>query len=279
MSNTYHVSSVTQRGKYEPFELQVSRNDIANHVSLSIFGFGSTTATPTAGVFYPAWENANTPAYYVYPNAPMQMYLASTVSGDAGALIQISGLDGNYNPISELLALGATAGTGVVTAKTYWRINNISVPLSSTINPTGVITLQNQAATSGSVEYAQINTSTLNGSTVSNGTSQMSVYTVPANSTLYLSRFTANTSYTGNTANYTLYRAVAQYPSALNSSATLIKRVVLQTPFVTEYNIQRTYPFAYPAGTDIQWQFAPSGTVAVSVGINVGGVLIFDTVA
>ena len=279
MSNTYHVSSVTQRGKYEPFELQVSRNDIANHVSLSIFGFGSTTATPTAGVFYPAWENANTPAYYVYPNAPMQMYLASTVSGDAGALIQISGLDGNYNPISELLALGATAGTGVVTAKTYWRINNISVPLSSTINPTGVITLQNQAATSGSVEYAQINTSTLNGSTVSNGTSQMSVYTVPANSTLYLSRFTANTSYTGNTANYTLYRVVAQYPSALNSSATLIKRVVLQTPFVTEYNIQRTYPFAYPAGTDIQWQFAPSGTVAVSVGINVGGVLIFDTVA
>ena len=279
MSNTYHVSSVTQRGKYEPFELQVSRNDIANHVSLSIFGFGSTTATPTAGVFYPAWENANTPAYYVYPNAPMQMYLASTVSGDAGALIQISGLDGNYNPISELLALGATAGTGVVTAKTYWRINNISVPLYSTINPTGVITLQNQAATSGSVEYAQINTSTLNGSTVSNGTSQMSVYTVPANSTLYLSRFTANTSYTGNTANYTLYRAVAQYPSALNSSATLIKRVVLQTPFVIEYNIQRTYPFAYPAGTDIQWQFAPSGTVAVSVGINVGGVLIFDTVA
>jgi len=279
MSNTYHVSSVTQRGKYEPFELQVSRNDIANHVSLSIFGFGSTTATPTAGVFYPAWENANTPAYYVYPNAPMQMYLASTVSGDAGALIQISGLDGNYNPVSELLALGATAGTGVVTAKTYWRINNISVPLSSTINPTGVITLQNQAATSGSVEYAQINTSTLNGSTVSNGTSQMSVYTVPANSTLYLSRFTANTSYTGNTANYTLYRAVAQYPSALNSSATLIKRVVLQTPFVTEYNIQRTYPFAYPAGTDIQWQFAPSGTVAVSIGINVGGVLIFDTVA
>jgi len=279
MSNTYHVSSVTQRGKYEPFELQVSRNDIANHVSLSIFGFGSTTATPTAGVFYPAWENANTPAYYVYPNAPMQMYLASTVSGDAGALIQISGLDGNYNPISELLALGATAGTGVVTAKTYWRINNISVPLSSTINPTGVITLQNQAATSGSVEYAQINTSTLNGSTVSNGTSQMSVYTVPANSTLYLSRFTANTSYTGSTVNYTLYRAVAQYPSALNSSATLIKRVVLQTPFVTEYNIQRTYPFAYPAGTDIQWQFAPSGTVAVSVGINVGGVLIFDTVA
>jgi len=279
MSNTYHVSSVTQRGKYEPFELQVSRNDIANHVSLSVFGFGSTTATPTAGVFYPAWENANTPAYYVYPNAPMQMYLASTVSGDAGALIQINGLDGNYNPISELLALGATAGTGVITAKTYWRINNISVPLSSTINPTGVITLQNQAATSGSVEYAQINTSTLNGSTVSNGTSQMSVYTVPANSTLYLSRFTANTSYTGNTANYTLYRAVAQYPSALNSSATLIKRVVLQTPFVTEYNIQRTYPFAYPAGTDIQWQFAPSGTVAVSVGINVGGVLIFDTVA
>jgi hypothetical protein len=269
------TSSVTQRGRDEPFDLQVSRNQIAFHTPLNIFGYGTTSTT--AGLFVTMWENSPT-TNYVFLTSPAQLYLASTQSGDSGALIVISGLDSNYNPISEVLALGATGGTGVITVKTYWRINNISVSFSSTINPTGVITLQNQAATSGAVFYAQINTTTYNGSTVSLGTSQMAVYTVPNNYTAQLTRFTANSSFTGNTANYGTYRAVAQYPNVLNSSATLVKRVVLNTPFVQQYNIQRNFPFAYPAGTDIQWQIAPSATTACTVGINIGGVLIKNSV-
>jgi len=265
------VSSITKMGSFEPFDLQVSRGQILGHSLFNLFGYGTTAAS--ANVFYPAWENNAT--NYVFPSSAITMYLASTVSGDSGVLIQISGLDGNYNPISEILALGGTAGTGVATVNSYYRINNIQVALTSSANPTGVITLQNQAATSGATEYAQINTATLNGSTVSAGTSQMSVYTVPAGYGLYLSRFTANTSFTGNTTNYATYRAVAQYPSALNTSATLIKRVILQTPISgAEFNIQRQYPFFYPSGTDIVWQVAPSVATAVTVGINIGGVLV-----
>ena len=276
MSFNGATSSVTQRGKYEPFDLQVSRNQIAFHTPLNIFGYGTTGTT--AGLFVTMWENSPS-TNYVFLTSPAQLYLASTVgSGDSGALIVINGLDSNYNPISEVLALGGTAGTGVITAKTYWRINNISVSLATTVQPTGTITLQNQAATSGATEYAQINTTTYNGSTVSLGTSQMAVYTVPNGYTAQLTRFTANSSFTGNTANYCTYRAVAQYPSVLNSSATLIKRVVLNTPFVQQYNILRTFPFAYPAGTDVQWQIAPSATTACTVGINIGGVLIKNSV-
>jgi hypothetical protein len=270
------TSSVTQRGRDEPFDLQVSRNQIAFHTPLNIFGYGTTGTT--AGLFVTMWENSPT-TNYVFPSSAAVMYLASTVgAGDAGALIQVTGLDSNYNLQSEIVALGGTAGTGVATTKSYWRINNISVAFSSTVNPTGVITLQNQAATSGAVEYAQINTTTYNGSTVSLGTSQMAVYTVPNGYTAQLTRFTANSSFTGNTANYCTYRAVAQYPNVLSSSATLIKRVVLNTPFVQQYNIIRTFPFAYPAGTDVQWQIAPSSTTACTVGINIGGVLIKNSV-
>jgi len=270
------TSSVTQRGRDEPFDLQVSRNQIAFHTPLNIFGYGTTSTT--AGLFVTMWENSPT-TNYVFPSSAAVMYLASTVgAGDAGALIQVTGLDSNYNLQSEIVALGGTAGTGVATTKSYWRINNISVAFSSTVNPTGVITLQNQAATSGAVEYAQINTTTYNGSTVSLGASQMAVYTVPNGYTAQLTRFTANSSFTGNTANYCTYRAVAQYPNVLSSSATLIKRVVLNTPFVQQYNIIRTFPFAYPAGTDVQWQIAPSATTACTVGINIGGVLIKNSV-
>jgi len=270
------TSSVTQRGRDEPFDLQVSRNQVAFHTPLNIFGYGTTSTT--AGLFVTMWENSPT-TNYVFPSSAAVMYVASTVgAGDAGALIQVTGLDSNYNPQSEIVALGGTAGTGVATTKSYWRINNISVAFSSTVNPTGVITLQNQAATSGAVEYAQINTTVYNGSTVSLGTSQMAVYTVPNGYTAQLTRFTANSSFTGNTANYGTYRAVAQYPNVLSSSATLIKRVVLNTPFVQQYNIQRNFPFAYPAGTDVQWQIAPSATTACTVGINIGGVLIKNSV-
>jgi len=268
-------NSISRQAKYEPFDLQVARGQISGHTPLSIFGYGTTGTT--AGLFVTMWENSPS-TNYVFPATAQQMYVASTVgAGDAGALIQVTGLDANYNPISEIVALGGTAGTGVITAKTYWRINNISVALSSTVNPTGQITIQNQAATSGSVEYAQINTATYNGNTISVGTSQMSVYTVPANNTLQLTRFTANSSFTGNTANYCTYRVVAQYPSVLNSSAILVRRIILNSPFVQQFNIQRTFPFAYPAGTDVQWQIAPSATTACTVGINIGGVLIADS--
>lgn len=268
------ASSISRMGTIEPFDLQVSRNQIAYHTPLNIFGYGTTGTT--AGLFVTMWENSPT-TNYVFLTTPAQLYLASTQAGDSGALITINGLDSNYNAISEVLALGGTAGTGVITAKTYWRINNISVTVNSTVQPTGVITIQNQAATSGAVEYAQINTTTYNGSTVSLGTSQMAVYTVPNGYTAQLTRFTANSSFTGNTANYTTYRAVAQFPSVLNSSATFIKRIVLQSPFVQQYNIQRNFPFAYPAGTDVQWQIAPSATTAATVGINIGGVLIANS--
>ena len=269
-------SSVSQRGQYEPFDLQVSRGQIAYHTPLNIFGYGTTGTT--AGLFVTMWENSPS-TNYVFPTSAQQMYVASTVgAGDSGALIQITGLDANYKLTSETLALGGTAGTGVVTAKTYWRINNISVSLATTVQPTGTVTLQNQAATSGAVVYAQINTTTFNGSTVSIGTSQMAVYTVPANFTAQFTRFTANSSFTGNTANYCTYRAVAQYNQGLNTSATLVRRIVLNTPFVQQYNIVRTFPFAYPAGTDVQWQIAPSATTACTVGINIGGVLIANSV-
>jgi len=270
-STNNSVQSISRQAKYEPFDLQVSRNQITGHTPVNIFGYGTTGTT--AGLFVTMWENSPT-TNYVFPVSAQVMYIASTVSGDSGALIQVTGLDANYNPISEIVTLGGTAGTGVATVKSYYRINNIAVALASAANPTGVITIQNQAATSGAVEYAQINTATFNGSTISIGTSQMSVYTVPANSTLQLTRFTANSSFTGNTANYCTYRVVAQYPSVLNSSATLIRRIILNTPFVQQFNIQRTFPFTYPAGTDVQWQIAPSATTACTVGINIGGVLI-----
>ena len=268
------VSSITRAGSYEPFDLQVARGQISNHSQQNVFGYGLMSAT--ANVYATPWENSPT-TNYVFPVSAQKMFIASASGAtDAGVLIVINGLDANYNAISEVVALGSSASTGVTTVNTYWRINNISVAFSSPTNPVGVITLNNQATVSGAIVYAQINTITYNTATVSIGTSQMAVYTVPANNSWYIHRFTGNSSLNGNTVEYSTWRAVAQYPSSLTTSATLIKRVVLQSPFNTKYEIHRNFPFVYPAGTDVQWQITDSTVTQSYVGVNIGGILVQD---
>jgi hypothetical protein len=254
------VSSITRMGAYEPFELQVSRGQILGHITTNIFAYGSTPAT--AGVFRTVWENMAT-TEYVFPNSATTMTLVSTVNTDT-ATITIIGLDANYNVLTENLVLNGT--TGVTTANSYFRINSIFVSVGSSTNPTGVITL-----TSGGVTYAQINTTTEGASTTSIGTSQMAVYTVPKGFTFYGWRYGSYSSFNGNSANYTTYRALTNAPSG-------VQKVIVQTPFNTNYEINRVFPFGYPGGTDLRFQIASSAAASAVVNINIGGVLVQDSV-
>ena len=248
--------SMSQHGRYEPFELQVSRGQIPYHAPQNIFGYGSTPAT--ANVFRTVWENMST-TEYVFPSSALTMQLVSTGSSDT-ATITIVGLDANYNVISENLTLNGT--TNVATVNQYFRINSMFVATGSATNPAGVVSLSN-----GGVVYSQINTGVFNGTTSSLGQSQAAVFTVPTGYTFYGWRYGAYSSFNGNSANYTTYRAIT-------NSSSGVQKLVVQTPFNTTYEVQRHYPFAYPAGTDIRFQIASSAATAAVVSINIGGVLI-----
>lgn len=256
MANLNAIRSITQVGKYEPFELQVARGQITGHTQANIFAYGTTPAT--AGLFRTVWENMST-TDYVFPTSASTMTLVSNAVGDT-ATITITGLDASYNLLTENLVLNGT--TGVTTVNSYFRINNISVSAGSATNPTGVVTLS-----VSSTVYAQINTTTVGGVTASIGTSQMGVYTVPNGYTFYGYRYGAYSSFNGNTANYTTYRA-------LTNTSSGVQRVIVQTPYNTTYEIQRHFPFPYAAGTDLRFQVASSAATAAVVSINIGGILI-----
>jgi hypothetical protein len=248
--------SITQSGRYEPFELQVGRGQITNHSEQNIFGYGTTPAS--AGIFRTVWENMAS-TEYVFPSSALTMQLVSTAAGDT-ASITINGLDANYLLTSETLVLNGT--TNVPTTKQYLRINNMIVSSGSTTNPIGVITLSN-----GGTVYAQINTAVFNGTTSSIGQTQMAVFTVPAGYTFYGYRYGAYSSFNGNSANYTTYRA-------LNNSSAGVQKIIVQTPYNTTYEVQRHFPFPYAEKTDLRFQIAPSAAVAAVVSINIGGILI-----
>ena len=236
-----HWPSMTEAGKHESWEMNVARGLVKNHTSLNISGYQATVAS----TFIPIWENA---AGYVYPTNGTMLLWSSSAS-DVAVLIQINGLDANYDQISEELLL-TNGTTGVQTVKAYKRINGITV--IDGVNPVGTISLGNNAKTE---EYAKI--------AIGAGTSSMSIYTVPAGHTFFLHKVNAYTNQSNNQlANYRSY--------TVNASG--IVRAVLQVPFVNAYISDKSIPRGYAEKTDCQWQCKSS---AISeVGLQIEGILV-----
>lgn len=249
-SNIGVVRSITQVGKYEPFELQVARGQITGHSTVNIYGAQSAIATS----YVPVWENVSA---YTYPVSAATMHLASSVNtGDdkTGSTVTITGLDSTYTAISETLTLNGT--TAVVTTKSFLRINGLQV---TTGNPTGTITLKDLTDTT---TYAQI--------TAGFGKSQAAIYTVPAGYTFYLSRIDAYTSLNGNSADYNVYRNYS-------ISSTGVISVSQHAPFTNTYHAQRVMPRPFTEKTDIQLQAKSSANTAF-VSIAAEGFLVKNAV-
>jgi len=238
---TQSTFSMTLHGRHEPFELQVGRGQIPYHQSVTIFGYNANVGTTPI----PIWEQ-NTA--YVYITSASSLNVASTSADTAN--VTISGLDSSYNPISETVTLNGTSN--VATVNSYYRVNSM-VTISG--NATGTVT-----AKQGTNTVIQMNPNI--------GKSQNSWYTVPANSTFYLTRVevSTNLSYAGSV--YNTYRV-----NATGSNGTQL--VILQQPFVGTFIATRTIPFGYAAGTDIQFQVNTSTGSSV-VGIIVEGYTILN---
>jgi hypothetical protein len=138
------ISSITRYGKTEPFELQVSRGQVAWHRSVVVFGFnGDVDSSPET-----IWPGGGLLAF---PTTAIQMSVSSasandTSSGTGARTVYISGLDANHNEVSETVTLNGQAA--VTTAKSYLHINDAYVASAGSGNSaagsiyigTGVVT-------------------------------------------------------------------------------------------------------------------------------------------
>jgi len=243
------VASVTRSGTYEPFDLQVARNQIYGHNILSIFGYQGSVSTTSI----PVWENAT--AYTYITSASTLTLVSTSASDDTSARVLISGLDSSFNIITETLALNGT--TNVTTVNSYFRVNSmtlVSAGSSQTTN-VGTITLKQSANTVSQIA-------------IGIGRSQSTVYTVPAGYSFYLDMVEVNTSntYAGTT--------IMTYKVQSINNVTGVKSILLQQPFLSLYLIQRASdPFVYTEKTDVQWQLSTS-TGTVAAGMIIAGKLI-----
>jgi hypothetical protein len=171
--------SVSVQGAYEPFELQVSRNQIMGHRSVSIFGFNKDVDNVEVTV----WP---LPSVRPLPATALSMSVSSSSTSDRPAstgawTVLIQGLDANYNEISETVTLNGQ--TAVPTVRAFLRVNYAIVTTAGTSNSalgdiyigTGVVTAGVPAVVYQIIKFNY--NASLTGS-----------YTIPAGYTAYISQ-------------------------------------------------------------------------------------------
>ncbi len=120
---TVTTPSVSQFGRIEPFELQVSRGQITGHRSVVVFGYNPDVDTSRVTV----WPYTG---ILPLPAAALQMKVSSsdandTAAGTGARTVFVAGLDANYNEISEIVTLNGQ--TAVLTTQSFLHINNAYV--------------------------------------------------------------------------------------------------------------------------------------------------------
>jgi hypothetical protein len=251
-SNTF-VSpphSVTVQGAYEPFELQVARNQIMGHYALFKFGINGDVGTSVETV----WAQGGT---YVYPTAATVMKISSSSADDAAAgtgarTISIAGLDASYNEISETVTLNGQ--TEVNTVNSYLRITRMFVVTAgSGATAVGVIYAGTGTVTSGvpATVYGMI--------AIGANQTQMAFWTVPAGYTLYLmGTFYSSGNSTANA--FTNFQLI-QRPLG----GVFRQQSSTRTPGSGDFVLDLHTPVAFPEKTDIEIRaIASAGSSNVS---------------
>ena len=162
------ISSISRVGTSEPFELQVSRNQVGWHYPLFKYGYNPLIINVNETI----WDGGG---IYSYPASALAMTVTSAGGAtDEDVKVTVIGLDTDWKEVQQEVTLDATGAA--TTTQTFRRVYRAYV--SGSQAPTGNITIAN-----GGTTYAQI----------TNGENQtlMAVYTVPAGHTFYLTNGTA----------------------------------------------------------------------------------------
>jgi hypothetical protein len=244
-------SSITRFGLYEPFDLQVGRNQITGHDSLDLFGFSNAVGSTAFG---PLWEGLTTNGgNYPFPTTANTVVVTSNSTNDGSNVsVVISGLNANFSPVTETVVLNGTSN--VTTTNSFLRINSATTSVG---NAQGNVTF-----TQTGTVIAKINAGL--------GQTQMSIYTVPAGYTLYITYYSAD----GNTTTTSGAFMNTRLRTVLNPSGVIL--ISGQTTYLTNLQIPYGIPLRVVEKTDFEFQFLGSGGAGARQNVYIGGYLIVN---
>lgn len=250
------LSSISRFGTTEEFYLQVARSQIAGHETIFKFGFNPDVDDALETI----WAEGG---LYSYLSAATILKVSSSSTADAAAgtgarTVEIFGLDGNYNEISETVTLNGQ--TAVNTTNSYLRINRgIVRSAGSGGQNAGVIYAGTGTVTAGvpANKYLSI--------AIGDNQTLMALWTVPAGYTAFLPQ-TDVTLATTQSSKYCTAKLVARpYGEVFQVKDVFVKS---QGSTTQVYSI----PIRFDEKTDIEWRAigdSAGADIAISAGMEI----------
>lgn len=244
----------------EPYQLQVSKGQVAGASSLYKFGYNPDVN----GTEETIWSQGGD---VVWPAAAFTAFISSSSTADTSAgtgaqTVTVEGLDENYAVQSVTVNMNGQTQVQIGDASGWIRINRAFVAVAgSGGTAAGTVYIAATGVSSG------VPTGTIYASITDGNQTQMAVYTVPASHTLYLDDliFTAAISQANN------YATVKLNTKDFGSNVFRTKFInVLQS---NELVINFVFPLAIPEKTDIECRAVTSNTNN-QIGASFQGVLI-----
>jgi hypothetical protein len=220
--------------------LEIAHRRAPGVSTFHLFGFNRSIETSYETV----WNNGG--GLYQFLSSASTLTLVSDSAADTMG-IYISGLDENYQEVTDLVSLNGL--TPVVSNQAFYRVNQVTIVSGEN---TGNITV-----TAGAVEQAYIEAGL--------GNAQGIIYTVPAGKSLYI--YTAHfTSGTVNPNKYLFSRGCTV------SSSGRVNRF-WESTFATNISFDLTVPFRVPEKTDFTLE-AKSSSSSNELSVYLGCVLM-----
>ena len=250
------VSSISRVGKTEPFELQIARSQISFHKTNFKFGFNPDVDNALETI----WSQGG---LYSYLSSATVLKVSSSSTADTSAgtgarTVEVSGLDANYDEISETVILNGQ--TAVNTTNEYLRINRAKVlTAGSGEQNAGVIYAGTGTVTTGVPANVYLSIA------IGDNQTLMALWTVPKGYTAYLHQ--VNISMNTEVANK--FGTVTLVARPNGGVFNVQDKFVLSQDII---NQSFTYPRKYEEKTDIEVRGIASSSnadLAVSAGLDI----------
>jgi len=251
------ASSISRVGTTEPFNLQVSRSQIANHKTQFKFGFNADVDASLETI----WTEGG---LYSYLSSASVLKISSASANDTSAgtgarTVKISGLDGDYNEVSETVTLSGQ--TAVNTTNSFIRVFRMEVLTAGTGEKNaGKVYAGTGTVTSGvpANKYGVI--------AVGDNQTLMALWTVPAGYTAYLYQTTIAAGCT--TANKLIEASVLARP---DGGVFQVKDRIAHGVGGAHVEQRYHFPLKFEEKTDIEVQALcdAAASVRVSAGLDI----------
>ena len=248
------ASSITRMGTFEPFELQVARNQVVGHFSVLVSGFNATVGTSYETI----WTESTV---YAYPASAVAIKVSSsdandTAAGTGARTVTVYGLDGSYNQINETVSLNGQ--TAVTTTATFLRVLHLMVNTAGS----GGAAAGNIYAGVGAVTTGK--PATVYGVYTADGGATACIYTVPAGYTGYIFDFLCSS---GVSAVANAFTNIGLYNRPLGGvfDNTIQGRCANGGAFAIPLN----YPLVFLEKTDLEVRASATTSSSVSANFNI----------